>query len=221
MRVSRFSVRPGGAGFSVSGFRIRPVESIKGTGSLSGPVLSGSGMQERAVSTLRHQAVDPGHPPAEVDPIAGPPLRGGSQTPVTPSPSDSPFPPQVRIVGLTPRSAEVARLMVRGFKPSQISRSLHRSLQSVCSRTHAIYLVLNLAGLPQDVRLRAIRAALAVTRTPESAGWAKDFCYRCTCGRCRNCIENAKWETRFSHLVDPDYYSRPPVPAFRSPICDL
>ncbi len=33
---------------------------------------------------------------------------------------------------------------------------------------------------------------------------------RCKCGRCRQCIENARWERIFAEkFADPDYYSRP------------
>ncbi len=35
---------------------------------------------------------------------------------------------------------------------------------------------------------------------------------RCRCGRCQQCLENARWERIFTEkFADPNYYTRPSV----------
>ena len=44
-----------------------------------------------------------------------------------------------------------------------------------------------------------------VQRPPAS----KDRRMRCTCGHCRQCVDNVRWERIFAEkFADPDYYTR-------------
>ena len=49
----------------------------------------------------------------------------------------------------------------------------------------------------------------------------KDRRRRCRCGRCHQCLDNARWERIFTEkFADPDYYTRI-VPHMASPLTSI
>lgn len=66
-----------------------------------------------------------------------------------------------------------------------------------------------------------IRALVTAYRNPTRVGphhgqqdaaqsASKDRRIRCSCGRCRQCLDNARWERIFAEkFADPNYYTRP------------
>jgi hypothetical protein len=62
-----------------------------------------------------------------------------------------------------------------------------------------------IAATGKPARVRQRRCAPAPVR-PATKARARV----CRCGQCRQCLENARWESIFAEkFADPDYYSRP------------
>ncbi len=65
-----------------------------------------------------------------------------------------------------------------------------------------------------EVRLRDLTS---VTAKPATGGRRRS----CKCGRCRKCVDNARWERIFAaKFADPTYYDRPLV-SVGSPLTSL
>ena len=75
-------------------------------------------------------------------------------------------------------------------------------------------LKLNVIGLPHGIRPR--RRMLVPAQPKNLDQWG-----RCRCGRCDECMENARWERIFTQkFADPSYYTGPVVRA-ASPLASL
>jgi hypothetical protein len=58
--------------------------------------------------------------------------------------------------------------------------------------------------------VRAGRRRGAQVAARPAAGGARRI--HCRCGRCRQCLDNARWERIFAEkFADPNYYTRPAV----------
>lgn len=83
---------------------------------------------------------------------------------------------------------------------------------------------LTLADLETVQALLAIPTAAEVKardRAASSGAGPRRQLVRCTCGSCRICRDNARWERIFQEkFADPHYYSHPPA-RHASPLVEL
>ena len=85
-----------------------------------------------------------------------------------------------------------------------------------CASPELIAELLNINARELQKRLLCDRQA---ANTPPRA--SKDRRRRCQCGRCRECVDNARWERIFAEkFADPNYYNRLEVRA-ESPLASL
>ena len=74
-----------------------------------------------------------------------------------------------------------------------------------------------LLATQKDLGEVRLRRDTSVTARPVTGGRRRS----CKCGRCRECVDNARWERIFAaKFADPTYYDRPLV-SVGSPLTSL
>lgn len=80
--------------------------------------------------------------------------------------------------------------------------------RELSSRDESEPLEIELADIAAILQMNASLAVVPVARTPRQNIGARGKSRRCSCGRCRSCTDNARWEAVFQQkFADPHYYS--------------
>jgi hypothetical protein len=67
---------------------------------------------------------------------------------------------------------------------------------------------IELADIAAILQMNAILAAVPAAKAPRQNHGARGKSRRCSCGKCRCCADNARWEAVFQQkFADPYYYS--------------